>query len=110
MSPELIQKLTADCETAKRVALRAIVELEDGGTCNLDSTFLAIEKGVPTKTVLDAVTSSGLMARPSKWLGRGVMISPPGTGQAKRRMASNEALLDSLKSAGWPVSPFYQMD
>lgn len=110
MSPDLLKKLTDDCKMAKRVALKAIVELDDGGTCNLDSTFLAIEKGVPTKKVLDAVIKSGLMARPSKWLGRGVMISPPGTGQANRRMTSNEALLDSLKGAGWPVSPFYQMD
>lgn len=110
MSPELIQKLTDDCKMARNAALKSIVELSDGGTCNLDSTFLRIEKGVPTKKVLDAVVKSGLSAYPSRWLGRGIMISPPGTGQANRRMASNEALLHSLKNAGWPVSPFYQMD
>lgn len=105
-----IKKLTEDCRKAREAALRASEKSDDGGTCNLDATFLSIGKGNHSRKILAAITASGLTAHMTKWLGRGIMIAPPGDGQGNRRYVSNNALLDSLISDGWDVLGYYQMD
>lgn len=105
-----LKKLTQDCVAARSAAIKACGESDDGGTCNLDATFLPLEKGVRSSPVVDAIRRAGLSARVSSWIGRGVMIQPPGEGQAGKRYASNAALQSALADAGWGVICYYQMD
>lgn len=104
------EKLTRDCITARALAIKASTENDDGGTCNIDGTFLTLEKGQRAEKILVAIKNAGLSANITRWIGRGIMINPPGEGQANKRYASNEALMSSLKSAGWRVLGYYQMD
>ncbi|HEU4770640.1 MAG TPA: hypothetical protein VFS68_00665, partial [Candidatus Udaeobacter sp.] len=90
--------------------IKASTENDDGGTCNLDGTFLPLEKGQRAGKILAAIKNAGLSAQTTKWIGRGIMIAPPGDGQANKRYASNEALIGSLRRSGWPVLTYYQMD
>lgn len=103
-------KLTADARTAKQVALIACQATDDGGTANLDATFFPIEKGQRSAGIVAALRAAGLQASEARWLGRGVMVQPPGVGQGNKRYVSNQALYRSLAASGWPVTPYYQMD
>lgn len=103
-------KLTTDAKAAREAAQAACDASEDGGTCNLDSTVLRLAKGQHAAPVIKALAAGGLSATTTQWLGRGLMMAPPGCGQAGKRHASNEALYKSLSAAGWNVSPYYQMD
>lgn len=105
-----LEKLTKDCIAAKNAAIAAASQVDDGGSCNLDSTFLALEKGVRATRIVGAITAAGLRAYPADWHGRGIMITSPVAAQAYKRYAANTALADSLRAAGWPVTPYYQMD
>ncbi len=103
-------KLTADAKVARQAAVAACAAATDGGSANLDATFFCLPKGVRSATVVSAFHAAGLGASACRWIGRGVMVSPPGDGQAGKRYASNEALLASLRGAGWEVLGYYQMD
>jgi hypothetical protein len=105
-----IQKLTQDAKLARMLAEATAHVTVDNGSCNLDATFYRLEKGQRAEKVAQALSAAGLSASPTRWIGRGVLISPPGTGQANRRHAANRALYESLQRAGWPVTPYYQMD
>lgn len=103
-------KLKADCEAARVLAMAAAAKSDDGGTANLDSTFLPLPKGVRFKPVMAAVQSAGLAATLTHWMGRGLFISACSGGQGNRNYEANEALSESLRSAGWGVITYYQMD
>jgi hypothetical protein len=103
-------KLTQDAKLARLLAEAANAVTVDNGTCNVDATFFRLEKGQRTGPVIAALAAAGLSAYEARWIGRGVMVTPPGQGQANKRHAANEALYSSLQRAGWPVSPYYQMD
>lgn len=105
-----LEQLKSDCRQARALALAACEAAEDGGSCNLDATFLQLEKGERSQPIVKAMLSAGLRGSTTKWIGRGILISPPGSGQAGKRYASNEALYASLNAAGWPVLAYYQMD
>lgn len=105
-----LSKLTADALTARAAAVAACNASDDGGSANLDATFFPLEKGQKAQPVADAFKRAGLSASEARWLGRGVMVQPPGTGQGNKRHASNQALHRSLSAAGWPVVPYHQMD
>lgn len=102
-----LEKLTQDCIRARSSAIQSGLSAGDGGSANLDAAFLPIGKGVRSAKVVDAVMRGGLRAHATTWIGRGVMIQPPGDGQAGRRYAANEALISSLASAGWGVIGYY---
>lgn len=103
-------KLTQDAKLARMLAEATNLVTVDSGTCNLDATFLPLEKGEHAKPVVRALNDAGLSASETRWIGRGVLIQPPGMGQANKRHATNEALCESLKRSGWPVLTYYQMD
>lgn len=104
------EKLTSDARLARELAVAAEIMTVDNGTANLDSTFLRLGKGERAEPVVKALRAAGLSASETRWIGRGVMVHPPGAGQANKRHAANQALCDSLRGCGWPVSPYYQMD
>lgn len=105
-----LTQLCADAKAAKFVAEIACQATDDGGTCNLDAVFFPLGKGVKAGPVVRAFREAGLSAGQTRWLGRGVMVSPPGTGQANKRYAANKALHQSLTASGWPVIAYHQMD
>ncbi len=105
-----LEKLRTDARLARVLAEAASIVTVDNGSCNLDATFYGLSKGERGGPIVSALQSAGLRASETRWLGRGVMIQPPGTGQANKRHASNQTLYDSLRRAGWPVTPFNQMD
>lgn len=104
------EKLTADARAAVTKAQVACVAADDGGSCNLDATVLHLPKGQRAGPVIVALRAAGLSCDVTRWLGRGVMVSPPGTGQAGKRYASNQAFYQHMRAAGWPVCPYNQMD
>jgi hypothetical protein len=103
-------KLYSDAKVARLLAEAANIVAVDNGSANLDATFFRLTKGQRADAVVKAFRSAGLSADPTRWIGRGVMVQPPGTGQAGKRHAANQALYESLQRSGWPVTPFYQMD
>ena len=105
-----LDKLTTDATRAKNDALAACAAVSDLGTANLDATFFRLAKGQRSERIVAAFRAAGLSASATRWLGRGVMVQPPGTGQGNKRYAANQALYKALAAAGWPVTPYYQMD
>ena len=105
-----LAQLTYDCRTAAHEARVAADGVSDGGSANLDSTFLCLPKGVRSARIVHAIAASGLSARPSRWLGRGIFIDAPARGQGDKRATATEALSRSLKDAGWDVLTYHQMD
>lgn len=104
------EKLTQDAKLARMLGEAANTVAVDNGTCNLDATFFRLPKGQRAAPVADAFHRAGLSAYETRWIGRGLLVQPPGTGQANKRHAANEAMYESLQRAGWPVTPYYQMD
>lgn len=102
--------LTRDAKLARALAEAACGLTVDNGSCNLDATFYLLRKAERAAPVIAALQAAGLFAAETRWLGRGVMIQPPSTSQANKRHAANEALCESLRGAGWPVTAYYQMD
>lgn len=105
-----LSKLTQDAKLARMLAEATDRVTVDNGSCNMDATFFPLGKGERSGPVVSALCAAGLHAGPTRWIGRGVMVQPPTTGQANKRHASNQALCESLKRAGWPVLSYYQMD
>lgn len=105
-----LDQLTQDAKLAKLLGEAACHVAVDNGTCNLDATFFRLQKGERAAPIVQALRAAGLSASETRWLGRGLMVQPPGTGQANKRHAANEAMYESLQRAGWPVLPYYQMD
>jgi hypothetical protein len=103
-------ELTQAAKLARLLAEATDHVTVDNGTCNLDATFYRLGKGQRAQPIVDAFRAAGLSASPTRWIGRGVMVQPPGMGQANKRHAANQALYNSLHAAGWPVTPYYQMD
>lgn len=104
------EKLTQHCIFARAAALKASDQTDDCGSANLDSTFLCLKKGERSAPYIRAIENAGLRAVPSRWLGRGIMITPPGSGQGNKRYASNRALMGHLSSCGVSVIAYQQMD
>lgn len=85
-------------------------DTEDGGTCNLDSVALKII--IPAKLVAATWVKLEKMLV-SDWgrLWKGYyMVYIPLSGQGNRRTRMAEAACNSLRSAGYNVTMFYQCD
>ncbi len=103
-------KLTADARAARDAAIAAADASKDGGTCNLDACAFHLEKREPARQLVAALQAAGLSVYETKWLGRCVMVSPPGDGQADKRAKSNEAFIKHMRAAGWALAGYYQID
>lgn len=104
------EKLTRDAKVARIKAEAAAATTDDGGTCNLDAAFFALPKYDRGSKLVSALASAGLSAGVTRWIGRGVMVSPPGMGVANKRQASNEAFIKHMRECGYDVCGYYQMD
>ena len=106
-----IAQLFADIAHAKQVAETSTAHLQDGGACNLDSTFYPLAKGERSAPIVLAFARNGVHSFPLRWAGmRGVLATPPGSGCADRRYQSNECFLKTLQMLDWPVIGYYQLD
>jgi hypothetical protein len=105
-----VDQLIQDAKLARMLGEATDAVTVDNGSCNLDATFYSLRKGERAEPVVRAFRAAGLHALPTRWIGRGVMVQPPTQGQANRRHAANEAMYESLSRAGWPVTPYHQMD
>ena len=108
-SPEWT-KFKAACENAFLEAMEAAQTTDDGGTCNMDSTFITwprVNEAAFTM-VMDQACLSGWK---TKWLGStGIMITPPNVGQADKRCKAAETVTKVFKEFGYSASTWYQMD
>jgi hypothetical protein len=103
-------KLTKDLREANQVAMEVAEKSDDGGSANLDSVFLMIPR-VREERVLGAIKTAGLYCRGKrKWIGQGYMITPTTGGQGNKRSLGVGAMYKHLKSAGWDVITYCQMD
>ena len=104
------QKFLAACENAYSAALEASGTIDDGGTCNLDSTFIKWPR--LNETAFNIVMeSSCLNGYKTKWLGSmGVIIVPPNSGQANKRSKAAEAMTRTFREFGYTAQTWYQMD
>lgn len=97
----------AAVEAAKKCA-----EVDDGGTCNMDSPYFRVPRMRET-TVLAAVQAGGSSAYSMEWLrSRIFMVSIPmeGMGQGNRRTRAAEAMAKAMQAAGLDAGVYYQMD
>jgi len=104
------QKRNAEIAAKVAEACKAGVELsrslDDGGTCNLDSPVLAVERY--SKGLDEALRAAGVSA--SWWPRWGFMLSPGLSGQGNARSAGAEEVTRRLKAADLPATTYYQMD
>ena len=98
------------CENAYLEALEVAENIDDGGTCNMDSTFIAWPR--VSEVVLNIVTAkTDFRCYKTKHFGStGIMVSPPNVGQANKRCKAAETMTKVFKQFGYDASTFYMMD
>jgi hypothetical protein len=103
------EKLTLDLKEAKEAAIEFVESIRDGGTANLDSTFLILKRWNEEK-VVEAIKKAGLLSEGKRnWIGTGYFISI-NTGQANKRTVARNHFMFALKSKGYQVISFDKMD
>ena len=131
LTPAEFERLTAPLDAAKTpqerftraleratVAGYAFAESDDGGTCNLDSPALSINRealkqmNMDRKTIEAAITDAGLTCweQKSYFFSRRLVINGAFFGQANRRERMAKAFAKSLEEAGYPATMYRQMD
>lgn len=102
-------KLTKDLRECDGIARKAIEDVPDRGTCNLDSVFLMLPR-MREKKALEAIESAGLFCSGKRqWIGSGYMISNSG-GQANKREHYVTVMYQELLRRGYEVLTFRMMD
>lgn len=102
------EQLTIDLREAYSEALKVKTN-DDGGTANLDSTFLIL-KGLHESKVLESIKNSGLYCSgKSNWIGVGYLISTGG-GQGNNRTRIRDRFAKVLSEKGYDVVHFDKMD
>lgn len=102
------QQLTLDLKESFQEALKTKTN-DDGGTANLDGTFLTL-KGWREEKVLEAIREAGLYCRAkTQWLGVGYLINI-NCGQGNNRTRVRDKFLQLLKEKGYDVLSFDMMD
>lgn len=103
------KKLTEDLLEAKDHAVEFAKDEDDGGTANLDSTFLIL-KGWKEEKVIEAIKNAKLYCNGKRdWIGKGYFISL-NVGQGNRRTIARNRFMRVLKSKGYKVVGFDKMD
>ena len=109
-----VQRLVDALERGK-IAASAHNADDDGGTCNFDSPALDFKAcGMKRADAETAIKAAGLHCfewKPSRF-GRDKLLVITGfqAGQANRHTETAEAFYHSMKSDGYPVTMYYQMD
>ena len=102
------EQLTIDLIEAYSEALKVKTN-DDGGSANLDSTFLIL-KGLNEKKVLKSISNAGLYCGgKSHWIGTGYLISTGG-GQGNNRTVIRNRFAEILREKGYDVLHFDKMD
>jgi len=102
------EQLTEDLKEAYQKSKEAVTG-NDGGTANLDSTFLKLPRW-NEEQVLKAIKLAGLYCRrKTDWIGPGYFISTAG-GQGEDRTRARDAFLKSLKAKGYDAMYFDMID
>ena len=105
---DLYKKLENDLREAYEEAKKARTG-EDGGTANLDATFLRLKNWREAK-VLCAIEKAGLYCRGrTQWLGSGYMISTGG-GQGNDNTRVRDKFKEILEDKGYDVIGFDMID
>lgn len=93
---------------AKQEALKAKTG-DDGGTANLDATFLIL-KGWREEKVLEAMDKAGIFCRgKTNWIGPGYLIDTCG-GQGNDNTRVRDKFAEILRNKGYKVIHFDKMD
>lgn len=102
------KKLENDLREAYQEAKKAQTG-DDGGTANLDSTFLRLE-GWREAKVLEVIQKVGLYCgEKTKWIGTGYLIDTGG-GQGADRTRIRDKFKKILREKGYQVINFDQID
>jgi hypothetical protein len=102
------EKLTEDLKEAYRLSKKAVTG-DDGGSANLDSTFLTLPRW-NEKKVIKAVGEAGLHCGGKvHWIGNGYLIGVGG-GQGDDRVRARNAFASYLESKGYDALHFDKMD
>lgn len=102
------EQLTIDLREAYSEALKVKAN-DDGGTANLDSTFLIL-KGLRENKVLESIKNAGLYCSSKRhWVGTGYFISTGG-GQGNNRTRIRDRFAKVLSEKGYDVVHFDKMD
>lgn len=101
--------LTEDLKEAKDKAIKLAEESDDGGTANLDSTFLRL-KSWREQNVIEAIAAAGLFCSgKSSWIGQGYFISI-NVGQGNKRTVARNEFIKILDSKGYKAMSFDKMN
>lgn len=102
------EQLTEDLKEAYQKSKKAVTG-DDGGTANLDSTFLILPRWNEKKTI-KAINDAGLYCGSKiHWIGNGYLISVGG-GQGNDRVMARNAFSKYLKEKGYDVMHFDMID
>lgn len=103
------EQLTQDLIEAEGLAIEGCKNTDDGGTANLDSTFLRLPKWNESK-VLESVKNADMYCgHKIKWIGVGYLLSV-NTGMGNKRTVARNIFLKCLREKGYDVLSFDQMD
>ncbi|WP_243156128.1 hypothetical protein [Clostridium sp. C2-6-12] len=101
--------LTDDLKEAKEKAIKLSEGVDDGGTANLDSTFLILKNWNEQK-VLEAIAAAGLFCSGKRtWIGSGYFISI-NLGQGNIRTVARNEFIKILDEKGYKTLAFDKMD
>ena len=103
------QKLTEDLIEAKEKALESVVG-DDGGSANLDCLTISLPR-LKEEKVIEAIEKSGLKTSGKHtWIGQRYFIYAPHGSQGNDNTSQIEAMYEYLKSKGYNVLIYYQVD
>lgn len=102
------EKLTKDLKESKEIAMKSIKN-EDGGTSNLDATFLKLKYWKESR-VIQAVKDAGMYCRgKTHWIGDGYMLSIE-SGQGNDRTRVRNTFVEEMRKRGYDVLHFDKAD
>ena len=84
-------------------------DVEDSGTCNMDSAYI-VAKGMTEKQAKAIGEASGVNVFLGSHFGTRVLFLSGARGQANRRAKMMSAQLASLRASGVDAGGYYQMD
>ena len=103
------EQLTQDLIEAKNLAVEGDKIVDDGGSANLDSTFLRLPRWNESK-VLEAIRNADMFCgKKMKWIGQGYLLSV-NTGMGYKRTVARNIFLKCLREKGYDVLSFDRMD
>jgi hypothetical protein len=111
-NPEIL--LAEAMERAKEAADK-FINVEDGGSCNLDSVVIRLpywskEKIKKANTLANGISIDSESTLSSTWFKGYRWVNIGASGQGDRRTKMVEAAAKELKNSGFDIRVYYQMD